>query len=111
MDSEKNQRNIKLLCQEIRDYRFSDGLGLKLLLAATHPQAGYEKALVESDRLLWAEGSKDNLADSREKITAQATSSTQAKRLGEQSGEPTQRSRYPQISKKSSVLFKKSYKK
>jgi len=114
LDSAKNQRSIKRLCQEIRDYRFSDGDGLKLLLAATHPQAGYERALVEADRLLWAEGSKDDLAASRKKKAEQATSPTQSRKSRGPSDWPSQTSQYLDLSKEFSNSLnslKKSFKK
>ncbi len=72
----KSQRSVKMLCEELRKYDFSSGAGLKLLLASAPPQAGYEKALREADRLLWAEGSQDDLVAYRKKKQTWKTNNT-----------------------------------
>jgi hypothetical protein len=82
-----NNRNIERLCQEIRDHRFSEGDGLKLVMAPT--QAGYKKALQEADRLLWADGSKDDLVAARKKKELGPTTSTASTKSERPSSLPT----------------------
>lgn len=66
IQGESDENRIRL-CKDIRKYNFTEGNGIKLLVASIPTQKGYERAQLEADRFLWADGGKDDLVEIRKK--------------------------------------------